>query len=44
MNLDTLDSSFDTGRFVEYVEKLHKNRDKGFEEQFQVNETINQIG
>ena len=39
MNLGTLDSAFDTGRFVDYVEKLHKNRDKGFEEQFKVNET-----
>ena len=39
MNLGTLGSAFDTGRFVDYVEKLHKNRDKGFEEQFKVNET-----
>ena len=44
VNLDTLDGAFDTGRFVDYVEKLHINRDKGFEEQFKVNEIINQIG
>ena len=38
VSLDTLDSGFDTGRFVDYVEKLHRNRDKGFEEQFKVNQ------
>ena len=38
VNFGTLDSAFDTGRFVDYVEKLHNNRDKGFEEQFKVNQ------
>ena len=38
MNLGALGSAFDTGRFVDYVENLHKHGDKGFKEQFKVNE------
>ena len=31
----------EANNFVEHVKKMHKERDKGFEEEFKVNETAN---
>ena len=33
-------SAYEANNFVEHVKKMHKERDRGFEEEFKVNETV----
>ena len=33
-------SAYEANSFVEHVKKMHKERDRGFEEEFKVNETV----